>query len=243
MNTLVFTFDKTLNEKTKPAKYRQLLRFYTQALKRGQALGYNVEMYTNSDKFDNIADKVHWVDKDFHKYEFWDSFKFVPLKERTDDYLLCDGDILFHERINIDKVSDVLFDAWEIANWSLVYSEDINKLTELGIKKVIPEWVNLRQHVMNCGILKFNDQELKNTYIDRWDKFHSFCIEHRDELNLKKCTAIGAQYLLTILCNYFNSTRSNYSTTLRQANPFYVHYAGTAKFQGDITAMKEVSKI
>ena len=241
MNTLVFTFDETLFKESKPAKYRQLLRFYKQALTKAKNLKYNIEIYTNSDKFNDVADKVHIV-KD-NKYKFWDSFKFIPLKERSDDYLLCDGDILFHDRISINYAKDVLFDAWEIANWSLVYSEDINKLTELGVKEVIPEWVNLRQQVMNCGILKFNDNEFKNVYIEKWETLHDFCLQHEDKLNFKKCTAIAAQYLLTILCNYYQATRYNYSTTLRLSNPFYVHYAGTAKFQGNPTAMKEMTNI
>ena len=80
MNTLVFTFDETLFKESKPAKYRQLLRFYKQALTKAKNLKYNIEIYTNSDKFNDVADKVHIV-KD-NKYKFWDSFKFIPLKER-----------------------------------------------------------------------------------------------------------------------------------------------------------------
>ena len=241
MNTLVFTFDETLFKNTRPAKYNQLLKFYKQAVLKAKKLNYNTEIYTNSDEFDNIVDKVHLVEN--NEYKFWDSFKFIPLEERTDDFLLCDGDILFHDRIKINRHADVLFDAWEIANWKLVYSKDIDTLTNLGILKVIPEWVNLRQQVMNCGILKFNKIQFKNIYLDRWKTLHKFCIEHQDKLNLKKCTAIAAQYLLTILCNHYKVKRYNYSDTLRLSNSSYVHYAGSAKFKGDISAMKEMTAI
>ena len=124
-----------------------------------------------------------------------------------------------------------------------VTKKDIKMLTDLGVQKVIPEWVNLRQQVMNCGILKFNNIQFKNIYLDRWKTLHKFCIEHQDKLNLKKCTAIAAQYLLTILCNHYKAKRYNYSDTLRLSNSYYVHYAGSAKFEGNISAMKEMTTI
>ena len=74
-------------------------------------------------------------------------------------------------------------------------------------------------------------------------EIEDLCKNKCDKLNLKKCTAIAAQYLLTILCNYYQASRYNYSTTLRISNPFYVHYAGTAKFQGNPTAMQESTNI
>ena len=65
----VSNYDETLYKDSRPAKYRQLLRFYRQALTKAKNLKYNVEIYSNSDKFNNIADKVHLVEG--NKNKFW----------------------------------------------------------------------------------------------------------------------------------------------------------------------------
>ena len=243
MNTIIFTFDQNININAKPAKYRQLIRFYRTAIQKAKQLNYEVELYSNSEIFEKDVDILHWVDADEFNYEFWDSFKFKVLEERYDDYLLCDGDILFHDRINIDPSADIIFDAWETFNWNDVYKEEVQKLTDLGIQSIIPEWINLTQHVMNCGILKFQNHELQKIYVDRWKKVHNFALQHKDKLNFHKCTCVAAQYLLTILSNYYNAKRVNYSTELRIANPFYVHFAGNAKYQGIKTFTDKVTKI
>ena len=77
------------------------------------------------------ADKVHYVNKKEYPFtKFWDSFKFIVLEDRDDDYLLCDPDIIFHDRININYNVDVIFDAWETFGWNGIYKNDIKTLTD-----------------------------------------------------------------------------------------------------------------
>ena len=253
MNTLVFSFDNDiygLAGKVKQDQYPLFAKmeinskFQKDALNKGKQLGYKTILYTNSDIFIGEADEIIKVNKKEYNYGgFWDSFKFIVLDDRNDDYLLCDPDIIFHDRIKINYEVDVIFDAWETFGWNGVYKNDIQTLTDLGIKDIIPEWINQQQHVMNCGILKFNNKDFKNLYVDKWKKLYKFCFENEDKLDIRKCTPIAAQYLLTILCNHYKAKRYNYSDTLRLSNSSYVHYAGSAKFKGDISAMKEMTTI
>ena len=241
MNTLVFNFDGDIynllgmsKKEAEPylAKMEISTKFLVDAIIKGKELGYKTELYTNTQAINTQADKVHYVNKKEYPFtKFWDSFKFIVLEDRDDDYLLCDPDIIFHDRININYNVDVIFDAWETFGWNGIYKNDIKTLTDLGVEKIIPEWTNKEQHIMNCGILKFNNRYLKNLYVDRWKKLYNFCISNEDKLNIRKCTPIAAQYLLTILCNHYKFKRYNYSEQLRKQNDFYTHFAGDAKFQ------------
>lgn len=241
MNTLVFNFDNdiyNLSGKSKKEQYPLFAKmeinskFQKDALQKAKQLGYKTILYTNSDIFVGDADEIIKVNKKEYNYGgFWDSFKFIVLDERKDDYLLCDPDIIFHDKIKINYNADVIFDAWETFGWNGIYKNDIKTLTDLGVQKVIPEWTNKQQHIMNCGILKFNNQYFKNLYVDRWKKLYEFCFDNENKLDINKCTPIAAQYLLTILCNHYKFSKYNYSEQLRKQNDFYTHFAGDAKFQ------------
>lgn len=219
---LIYTFDVNVN--TDSHKLDVLKSYYTNSIQSAKQLGYIVEMYSNCDWFDGLIDIKHSVTNEF---VFWDAFKTIPLN-RSDNYMLVDGDVLFRNRLpELDNSIDVYFDGWE--SWLSIYDECVNELDELGISSIIPEWKVQKQRVMNIGTLKINNNELRELYLDRWFKLYEFCKLRKDSIKtFDLCCTITSQYLLTLLSYGFNI--HNFSNRLRTPNEYYIHYVGKEKY-------------
>jgi hypothetical protein len=201
-----------------------LKSYYTNSINSAKKLGYTTELYSNCEWFDSLIDIKHNVTDEF---VFWDAFKTIPLI-RTDDYMLVDGDVLFHNKLpELDKSVDVYFDGWE--SWLSIYDDCVNELDELGVLDIIPEWRAQKQRVMNIGTLKINNNELRELYLDRWFKLYEFCKVRKDSIKtFELCCTITSQYLLTLLSDGFNT--HNFSNRLRTPNNYYTHYVGKEKY-------------
>ncbi len=220
---LIYTFDKNVN--TDKHKIEVLKSYYFNSMLSAKERGYTTEIYTNCDWFDTYVDIKHDVNKEF---TFWDAYKTIPLF-RNDDYMLVDGDVIFHNKLpKLDNSIDVYFDGWE--SWLNIYDDCVNELTELGISEIIPEWRCQKQRVMNIGTLKINNIQLKELYLDRWYKMYEFCNNKKHEMRtFNICCTITSQYLLTLLCTD-NMKIHNFSNKLRTPNDYYIHYVGKDKY-------------
>lgn len=219
---LIYTFDVNVN--TDSHKLDVLKSYYTNSIQSAKQLGYIIEMYSNCDWFDGLIDIKHNVTNEF---VFWDAFKTIPLN-RSDNYMLVDGDVLFHNKLpELDNSIDIYFDGWE--SWLSIYDDCVNELDELGISNIIPEWRVQKQRVMNIGTLKINNNELRELYLDRWFKLYEFCKLRKDTIkSFDLCCTITSQYLLTLLSYGFNI--HNFSNRLRTPNEYYIHYVGKEKY-------------
>lgn len=219
---LIYTFDKSVN--TDPHKINVLKSYYTNSINSAKLLGYRTEIYTNCDWFDEYIDIKHNVDQTF---EFWDMYKIIPLN-RTDDYMLVDGDILFHSKFpTLDNSVDMYFDGWE--SWIDDYDNGVRELTEMGIGKVIPQWIYKPQRTINIGTLKINNKNLLNTYITNWHLMHEFCKRNKSKSKFfYTYGTIASQYLLTLLSEGFS--KHNFSTILKTSNQYYIHFVGKEKY-------------
>lgn len=204
--------------------------YFIDSINRAKKLGYYTEIYTNSSEFNLVADKVINVPDDYYN-QMWDSFKFFALSHIDNNTVLIDGDVFLHNSLPKLDTQDLYFDTFEIGNWNPVYQETVNKLTELNISKIIPEWENKAQPIINVGLLYFNNIKLKNNYLDRWFKCYDFCIKHKD-INLSKATAVAAQYLLTLLSKDY--TTKYFSNKLNETNDYYTHHSGRVKHKNQI---------
>lgn len=223
---LIYTYNKFVHSDL--AKKEIIKRYYIKSFESARKLNYSIELYTNDSTLEKYVDVCNLSTDD--GFLFWDSFKFIPIKKDYSDYIIIDGDVFLTNSIQVDNFVDVGFDTFEYNQWESLYKKDIDKLTELGISEHIPEWSNQRIPIANCGILYFNDKKFQSIYYDRWDKLHRFVYNNQSKFNVSKCTAIAAQYLLTILINYYNKTYKTYSSNVGVPNEYYTHHAGKKKF-------------
>lgn len=204
--------------------------YFINSINKAKKLGYYTKIYTNSSKFNLIADKVIRVPNNYYT-QSWDSFKIFALSHMDNNTTLIDGDVFLHKPLPKLNTQELYFDTFETNNWNLIYKETVDKLTNLNIQEIIPEWENTPQPIINTGLIFFNNIELKTKYLDRWFKFYNFCNKHKN-LNLSKLTPVGAQYLLTLLSK--GHTIKYFSKKLNEVNDYYVHHSGGAKYKNKI---------
>ncbi len=223
---LIYTFDKNVH-KNDSHKFDVIKSYYINSINSAKKLGYTTQIYTNSEIFNDYVDIVNNISNEF---TFWDGFKTLPLLDETDG-LLVDGDILFHSKMpDFTDDVDLYFDGWE--SWLDLYSECINELTELGISNIIPEWDSIPKRIINIGILKINNNELKDLYLDRWYKMYKFCNDNKSKMKyFYMCCTITSQYLLTLLSKDYNI--KNISNRLGKSNGYYTHFVGQQKYKSN----------
>jgi hypothetical protein len=233
-----------------PPKKTLLINHYLFSIESAKKLGYSTKIYTNTDSielFKNVVDEVIVID-DYENSPLFDSFKIKVLEDETGEYFLIDGDVILHSKLPNLKY-DLLFDTYETNNW-VIYSKTIEKLTNFGLKNEINEWNSTKTNIFNCGILKFNNEEFKNIYIEKWKKYNQFILNNLDEIwdndnnvkwfdsNINNITSVGAQYLLTILSSYYDIKSTFLQEKLQVKGKYYCHYSGNIKYENSIVPDK-----
>lgn len=224
MIKIIWTYDKNVFHDEGIIKNNKA--YYKRSIIDAKLFGHPTEMYSNDRDFEHLVDTFHYVDT---PVVFWDEFKSFPLHDNTSDFLLSDGDIIWHQSFKVNKNVDVLIDSYEDFNWKSLYEKDVNTLSYLEIDKVIPEWDGKKRAAFCTGILSFNNKNYQALYLDRYIKFKAFVDKYRNMLDVSKCTAIGAQYLLATIADVKGYSHYAYSKQVRVNNGIYTHYAGRKK--------------
>lgn len=224
---LVWTYNKNVFGTT--SNIKNLKNYYKRSIRDAKGFGHTTEMYSNDKEFKELVDVFHFVDKETL---FWDEYKMLPLKREDEEIVLVDGDIIWHQSFRLNKAVDLVIDTYEVDTWKSLYKEEVEKLTALGIEKVIPEWDGKRRQVYNTGVLSFNNKDLQRLYVDRYERFKQFVLNHRDAINTDRCTWIGAQYLLTSIVDVKGYSHYAYSKKIGENNGIYTHHLGTMKEKG-----------
>lgn len=230
MNTIIYTYKK-LNHKIYPKETNQK-EWIQKSIQSARDLNYNVELYTNDKSFSDglDLDKVHFIDD---KYQIWDSFKLWVLENRTDDYLLSDSDVIFKNRLEFEKDKDIYFDGIETQNWNWVYESTMKYLKSNSIFSSIPFWTYQKQPIYNVGVLKINNEKLREEYISYWKMLYNELEPHLQNTNKSYTTPILTQVLLTFLVNSGNYTYEYFTKDggWPYNNQYYNHFPGFLKFK------------
>lgn len=224
MIKIVWTYDKNVFNDENIIQNNKA--YYKRSIIDAKMFGHPTEMYSNDRDFEHLVDTFYYIDD---PVMFWDEYKIYPLHDLVNDFVLSDGDIIWHQPFNVNKNVDVLIDSYEDFNWKSLYEIDVNTLSYLEINKVIPEWDGKKRASFCTGILCFNNKEFQKLYVDRYSKFKDFVTKYRNMLDVSKCTAIGAQYLLATIADVKGYTHYAYSKKVRENNGIYTHYAGKKK--------------
>jgi len=247
---LIWTYNSNTSLNLTQQKKLLLENHYLYSIKSAKDLGYYTKIYVNSDSeflFRDIVDEIHIIDS-YEDSPLFDSFKFAVLEYELGDYYLIDGDLILHSLLpTLDY--DVIFDAYETNNWT-VYGTTINKFTEWGIGDVIDDWSINNTPIFNCGILRINNTEFKQLYINKWKEYNNFVINHLNKIwnntqnikwfdpSINNVTSVGAQYLLTILAINKNIRYTPLQTKLQIKGKYYTHYSGGIKYNNPIVSNK-----
>ena len=223
------------------------INYYRESIKKSLNCGYEVDFYLSEDIIKYFIDlEINLIKIETIDSGLFDFLKAMVLKERSDEFILIDGDVFLKDKLLLNTNIDCIYetdciisndskydDITKDKTWNVFYKPYVNELTNLDIKSIIPEWSGNRfDTVHNIGILYFNNIELKNLYVDRWYKFNDFVNKNIE--NKIPFTVIGAQYLLTEIINYYKFTSSKFDDNL------FSHDIGIYKFKKPKVSMSEV---
>jgi hypothetical protein len=220
-----------------------LINYYIHSIQTAKSLNYYTIIYTDIDSvkfFINIADDVIVMDS-YENSELWDSYKIKVLEERLDDFCLIDGDVILNSKLP-EFNTEIVFDTYEIANWDIEYKKTVNKLDSLNIIDVIKEWDSYKKPIINCGILYIKSNDIKQLYVNRWKSFNNWFNKNKNiyDLDVDYCTMIGAQYLLTLLVNYYNISSKNINKNMGDNSNYYKHHFGKIKYDSPIVPSDKI---
>ena len=94
MIDIIWTYNKDVHHEE--AYKKNLLNYYKRSMFDAHQFGHHTTVYTNDLLFKELdyCDKIEWIDSS--DTLFWDEFKRFPLENTDKDFLLVDGDIIFH---------------------------------------------------------------------------------------------------------------------------------------------------
>lgn len=226
---LIWTYngDVILTERMKTI----LINYYITSMKESEKFGYRKILYCDTNSvhyFKDFVDEIVIVDKYENSPQF-DSYKIKVLEDRNDDYYMIDGDLILHKKLPEPDV-DVIFDSYEVLNWPKQYEETVKLLDEWGIKEVIPEWDVKRTPVISTGIFAITNKELRDIYVYKWKLCNDFIMKHYDKLDPINSALVGGQYLLTLVSNHYNASRTKLCFEFGLTGEYYKHYSGYVKY-------------
>lgn len=218
-----------------------ILNWFKASIYSARKLGYKTAVYcdySNTEFFETLTDEVHTF-KSYYDC-FWDSYKFLPLEHREDNFIVVDQDVIFKDAIP-NFTEDVLVDNIDHSR-HLLYTKGepylknsaniLKQFDNLGIKELIPEWTSEHIPVVCTGVLKFNNKTLQQKYLDYWKIIHKLVIDNN--LEPKISTSVAAEFLLS--CLIYNGRYSCKSLSKNYFNPWYKHYNGKQKFRKNIVS-------
>lgn len=228
---LVWTYDSKINRGGKTDKTKIiLLNYYLVSITSAKKIGYKTIIYCDSDVysyFENIVDEIHLIEP--YNTKIWDYLKIKVLEERTDDYCLIDGDLILEKKLPKFE-TNIVIDTFETANWNIEYYPLVSTLEKMGINKYVEEWNSIQKPITSTGLLYIKNHNDRLLYVDRWYKCNSFINKNNLNENIDYISLAGGQYLLSILCEAYNWSITNFTQTLGQRCEYYKHDAGERKY-------------
>lgn len=237
---LVWTYDaksKNLTDKERTI----LLNYYILSINSAKKLGYYTIMVCNPNEVHFWQKYVNEV-RQCYSYEdspLWDSFKMYAIENIGGTYYLIDGDVILHKKLP-ELHNDIVFDSYEILNWTNEYKPTIDTLTKLGIADYISIWNSNRISIMNCGILGLNNPMIKLLYLNNWKIFNKFVINNIEKIETKFATGVGAQYLLSLIVNRYNINTIKLTENLGIVGEYYKHHYGSQKYTSPIVPIDSI---
>lgn len=249
---LVWTYNSNTSLKTGREYKELLINYYIHSIRSAKGLGYYTKIYTNKESisyFENEVDEIYEIES-YEDSPMFDSFKFAVLEYEEGDYYLIDGDLILHSQLpELDY--DVVFDSLEKQNWN-VYHKAIIAVTNMSIKKDMDEWKRLNPPIpiFNCGLLRIRNLEFRKLYLDRWKLYNTYIKRNMSSIwnneddrewvepGINNITAVGAQYLLTIVTLHHNISYSPIQPDLHMLGKYYKHHSGMLKYNKPLVPNK-----
>lgn len=217
-------------------KFWTYINYYRLAIKSAFDLGYTCNLFINKEIREYFVDldvNIHIVDN--LTRSFYDAINFYIFDTSYGGDLILDGDIILKKKLP-EIQADVVYEMKETNSWDWLYADQIQKLKQYDLSKIVPEWTgNKYLQIINIGAIQIQNEELRKLYVKRWNDFRKFIEENEDD-PLWYTTA-ASQYLITELVREYN-----YSSVDLKPYRVYKHYVGTQKFENNLVPYNKLLK-
>lgn len=171
---------------------------------------------------------------DTSDFYFIDDFKIHLLSIISEDEVIIDTDLFLFQPLYLEPGFDAYFDYMDSSRkpW---YAEHFDWFINNGIREIIPNFNIKTIKVPNIGVLKIQNKNLKEEYINLYYKVRNWVLSKHPNIEIGISIILG-QYLLGLLINKYNI---NYCSHHKN---HYAHLSGPNKFKTSGVTNFHVSK-
>ena len=220
-----------------------IMRLYKAAIIRSKQLGYTIKLYGCEFAYDKLKEVVdEWVDISDEEFILTDDLKIYIHSKEGLDCITIDGDIILESNLKLPWDCDIIYEIKGIVKAKEVtkFQRYLNIFKDYDIESNIKYFNYNTSYACSVGILKFNNDEIKQLFISTYYKFREYFLKNitsDNRLFKKDDPAI-------IVCEYmFACLLENTDYIGKECNPInnYTHYMSLTKFTP--TAWKHVDSI
>jgi len=215
---------------------------YRASMLRAKNLGYEINFYGDDvaiNKFQGYVDNFYDITP-IH-FEIVDDLKLYIHTQNDLDCVTIDGDLILHERLMFpDPENNKLYFDFPETNKDILKEEnnkyngygDLKRIFEkYDTKYFFPHFNYNNDIACNTGLIKFNDQKIKDLFIHEFKGVNNYFVKHIEPFEkenmdaMRKIRFIIAQYHFGCLIRSLDI-----QTVFLKENNNYVHLFGNEKF-------------
>lgn len=221
-------------------------------------LGHEINLHCDREGYELLKHLPYtniYIDLENIPYNncFWAAGKFIAHKAEPLNSIYIDTDVFIQSNKTIDAIinkskGDILVQNDEAITQQIYYQDGIDwllsNIPEFNIRYINKQY--MFQSGLNCGIIRFINQELKDKYLKLVDNIHWLITESEGfiDKNPNNLDVILEQATLKTICkNYYIKELINTKDDAEEIMYCHLMGPGKYKFNQDITALKAIKNI
>ena len=205
-------------------------QYYLASMKRAKKLGYKIKLYSTYKMYETLKQYTdEFVSIDLEKFLLTDDLKIYIHSKEDINCVTIDGDVILKKALHFDNSADIIFDRrGRIHNRksNSIFAEYFSALQPYFPEKELKYFDYEGTFSSNVGILKFNNQELKDLLIEEYNSAKNFFYSKifpnlYQEVDLAK-----------ILCEYYFTRiieKKQFKASYLSEQEAYIHYHSNTK--------------
>lgn len=213
--------------------------FYV-SIQMAKDLGYETVLYGTSDAIDKLGEYVDETFTTNHiEYQLFDDIKFYIWENRTDDYLLIDGDVFLHSPLVFKNPNSFVWVDMIVKKQQSGFSKEcLELLNSFNISNQIPEWNSETGISFSTGLIRMKGNNgLLKYYVESYKKLKKWFLENEVMLIEKNSELSSNKSLIShYLCEHLLQRIVEYYgldfEVLENENSYF-HWQGNDKFKNE----------
>lgn len=233
---LCYSFDSRINLYDDPL---WILKIYAASMKKAKSFGYRVKFYGDKFSIDNLKGYFdEFEDISEKKFILVDDLKLYIHEINNLECVTIDGDIILHDKIELPKGEfDVIFELAETRSNVMKLKHNpshgyfsLVDIFDKYMDSTIPYWNSKLSLACNVGLVKFNNQKVKDLFLNQYKIFRDFFLSNIEP----KENLIESEFVPSIIISQYNfgllSEFYNLKVKFFKDYNSYTHFYGKIKF-------------